>query len=235
MKKIEKLKDIIDILQEAVDSIAFERDGERFWVRDLDIDLWKCLPLAYKELTFNQSQKQPEGLTDRFKGVDNGVDTEKQEEWKDITVRQLIEDRKKVRKFLQNNPDFLNNLKNENTATSKLIVPPSLYNSLSKKDKTKYVESILLPYRFEEESIKEEIFEEEEVDIGMQSGSMHSGRRILDMLTEFVLKELDKAREEGRREYARELLDDYYQPDSDSITVDVSEIQSELSKLKDNK
>jgi hypothetical protein len=44
-------------------------------------------------------------------------------------------------------------------------------------------------------------------------------------------QELDKAREEGRREYARELLDDYYQPDSDSIEIDVSEIQSELSKL----
>jgi len=50
-----------------------------------------------------------------------------------------------------------------------------------------------------------------------------------------IKQELDKAREEGRIEYARELLDDYYQPDSDSITVDVSEIQSELSKLKDNK
>jgi hypothetical protein len=43
--------------------------------------------------------------------------------------------------------------------------------------------------------------------------------------------EISKAREEGRREYARELLDDYYQPDSDSIEIDVSEIQSELSKL----
>lgn len=51
----------------------------------------------------------------------------------------------------------------------------------------------------------------------------------------YIQQELDKAREEGRIEYARELLDDYYQPDSDSITVDVSEIQSELSKLKDNK
>ncbi len=53
-----------------------------------------------------------------------------------------------------------------------------------------------------------------------------------DRLADFILEEIDKAREEGRIEYARELLDDYYQPDSDSITVDVSEIQSELSKLK---
>ncbi len=53
----------------------------------------------------------------------------------------------------------------------------------------------------------------------------------LDGLVEVVEKELDRAREEGRREYARELLDDYYQPDSDSIEIDVSEIQSELSKL----
>ena len=50
-----------------------------------------------------------------------------------------------------------------------------------------------------------------------------------------IEKELSKAREEGRREYARELLDDYYQPDSDSIEVDVSEIQRDLSKLEDNK
>jgi hypothetical protein len=48
---------------------------------------------------------------------------------------------------------------------------------------------------------------------------------------DFIEQELDKAREEGRREYARELLDDYYQPYSDSIEIDVSEIQSELSKL----
>lgn len=52
-----------------------------------------------------------------------------------------------------------------------------------------------------------------------------------NVVLEFILEKLDKAREEGRREYARELLDDYYQPDSDSIEIDVSEIQSELSKL----
>jgi dihydroorotase-like cyclic amidohydrolase len=52
-------------------------------------------------------------------------------------------------------------------------------------------------------------------------------QKVLDLFSQ----ELDRAREEGRREYARELLDDYYQPDSDSIEIDVSEIQSELSKL----
>jgi len=54
----------------------------------------------------------------------------------------------------------------------------------------------------------------------------------IESIKEYLEQELDKAREEGRRDYARELLDDYYQPGSDSITVDVSEIQSELSKLK---
>jgi hypothetical protein len=58
-----------------------------------------------------------------------------------------------------------------------------------------------------------------------------NGKLMIAVCKEVVLEELDKAREEGRREYARELLDDYYQPDSDSIEIDVSEIQSELSKL----
>ena len=39
----------------------------------------------------------------------------------------------------------------------------------------------------------------------------------------------------GENEYARELLDDYYNTEDDSITIDISEIQNELSKLKNNK
>jgi len=56
-------------------------------------------------------------------------------------------------------------------------------------------------------------------------------REAEEKLKNFIEEVREEAREEGRREYARELLDDYYQPDSDSIEIDVSEIQSELSKL----
>lgn len=57
-------------------------------------------------------------------------------------------------------------------------------------------------------------------------------KKSTDTLVDYVLGKLDKAREEGRKEYARELLDDYYDAESDSITIDILEIQKELSKLK---
>lgn len=61
MNKIE-IKDIVDIIQEALDSLMYERDGIKLWIKDLDIDLWACLPEEYKGSSFDQlPEEQPEG------------------------------------------------------------------------------------------------------------------------------------------------------------------------------
>lgn len=87
-EKVE-IKEIVDILQEALDYLVCERDGEKFWIRDFDINLWKYLPERYKRLSFNQSQKeQPEedykcGTLEVLKNPKLRERLEKQEKWKE--------------------------------------------------------------------------------------------------------------------------------------------------------
>lgn len=49
-----------------------------------------------------------------------------------------------------------------------------------------------------------------------------------------IKQELDKAREEGRREYAHELLDDYYDPDRDSVEIDIDVLQKEFDLISNS-
>lgn len=49
-----------------------------------------------------------------------------------------------------------------------------------------------------------------------------------------IKQELDKAREEVRREYAHELLDDYYDPDRDSVEIDIDVLQKEFDLISNS-
>lgn len=56
----------------------------------------------------------------------------------------------------------------------------------------------------------------------------------IDDIKEIVKQELSKAREEGRREYAHELLDDYYDPDRDSVEIDIDVLQKEFDLISNS-
>lgn len=56
----------------------------------------------------------------------------------------------------------------------------------------------------------------------------------IDFIEQLIKAREDKAREEGRREYAHELLDDYYDPDRDSVEIDIDVLQKEFDLISNS-
>lgn len=108
---------------------------------------------------------------------------------------------------------------------TKLVMPPSAYEQAEKEgfNMKNKVKSELLPKSTPEQ--KEEWVEMLDNSLKSMKLGMSGSQR--DWIYNFIKNLLS----EREREVLRGLLDDHYDPNSDSIEIDVSEIQSELSKL----
>ena len=57
---------------------------------------------------------------------------------------------------------------------------------------------------------------------------------LLNKVSQLLSERTREAKQEGRREYAHELLDDYYDPDRDSVEIDIDVLQKEFDLISNS-